>query len=62
VCLTCLLSATISLTLIILLRLNLSYINYTTSIYESKFSAARLARTTHPFGLIGKRKQAWGKI
>ena len=27
--------------------------------YESKFGAAR---TTHPSGLIGKRKQAWGKI
>ena len=30
--------------------------------YDSKFGAARPARTTHPSGLIGKRKQAWGKI
>jgi len=30
--------------------------------YESKFGAARPARTTHPSGLTGKRKQAWGKI
>jgi len=29
--------------------------------YESKFGAARPARTTHPSGLTGKRKQAWGK-
>ena len=30
--------------------------------YESKFGAARPTRTTHSSGLIGKRKQAWGKI
>ena len=30
--------------------------------YESKFGAARPARTIHPSGLTGKRKQAWGKI
>ena len=29
--------------------------------YESKFGAARLARTTHPSGLTSKRKQAQGK-
>ena len=30
--------------------------------YENKFAAARPARTAHPSGLTGKRKQAWGKI
>jgi hypothetical protein len=30
--------------------------------YETKFGAARPARTTHTSGLIGKRKQNWGKI
>jgi hypothetical protein len=30
--------------------------------YESKFGAARPARTTHPSGFTGKRKQAWGRI
>ena len=30
--------------------------------YESKFGVARPARTIHPSGLTGKRKQAWGKI
>jgi hypothetical protein len=51
---------------------NITYIDYLAEVkfelhklynkYESKFSAARLARTTQPLGLIGKRKQAWGKI
>jgi len=30
--------------------------------YENKFATARPARTAHPSGLTGKRKQAWGKI
>jgi hypothetical protein len=30
--------------------------------YETKFGAARPSRTTHQLGMIGKRKQAWGKI
>ncbi|XP_066354760.1 zinc finger BED domain-containing protein RICESLEEPER 2-like [Miscanthus floridulus] len=51
---------------------NMSYIDYLAEVkfelhklydkYESKFGAARPARTTHPSGLTGKRKQAWGKI
>jgi len=51
---------------------NMSYIDYFAKVkselhklydkYESKFGAARPARTTHPSGLTGKRKQAWGKI
>jgi len=48
---------------------NMSYIAYFAEVkselhklydkYESKFGAARPARTTHPSGLTGKRKQAW---
>jgi hypothetical protein len=30
--------------------------------YEAKFGAARPTRATHPSGLTGKRKHAWGKI
>jgi len=30
--------------------------------YESKFGIARPAWTNHPSRLIGKTKQAWGKI
>ena len=51
---------------------NMSYIDYFAEVkselhklydkYESKFGAAMPARTTHPSGLTGKRKQAWGKI
>ena len=51
---------------------NISYIAYLAEVkselhalydkYESRFGAARLARTTHPSGLTGKRKQAWGRI
>jgi hypothetical protein len=51
---------------------NMSYINYLAKVkselhklydkYESKFGAARPSRTTHPSGLIGKRKLAWDKI
>jgi hypothetical protein len=51
---------------------NMSYIDYFAEVkselhklydkYESKFGAARPARITHPSGLTGKRKQAWGKI
>ena len=51
---------------------NMSYIDYFAEVkselhklydkYESKFGAARPARTTHPSGLTGKRKQVWGKI
>jgi hypothetical protein len=51
---------------------NISYIAYFAEVkselhklydkYESKFGAARPARTTHPSGLTGKRKQAWGRI
>jgi len=51
---------------------NMSYIDYLAEVkfelhklydkYESKFGAARPARTTHPSRLTGKRKQAWGKI
>ena len=51
---------------------NISYIAYLAEVkselhalydkYESRFGAARPARTTHPSGLTGKRKQAWGRI
>ena len=51
---------------------NISYIAYLTEVkselhalydkYESRFGAARPARTTHPSGLTCKRKQAWGRI
>lgn len=30
--------------------------------YETKHGSARPVRTTHPSGMIGKRKQAWGRI
>jgi len=51
---------------------NISYIAYLAEVkselhalydkYESRFGAARPARTTHPSGLTGKRKQACGMI
>ena len=51
---------------------NISYIAYLAEVkaelhklydkYECRFGAARPARTTHPSGLTGKRKQAWGRI
>jgi len=51
---------------------NMSYIDYLAEVkfelhklydkYESKFGAARPARTTHPSGFTVKRNQAWGKI
>jgi len=51
---------------------NISYIDYLAEVkfelhklfdkYESKFGSTRPARTTHPSGLTGKRKQAWSKI
>ena len=51
---------------------NMSYIAYFAEVkselhklydkYESKFGTARPARTTHPSGLTGKRKEARGKI